>query len=109
MGARLIEPNTGPVIQKEKEIVKQMIEIYCRHKHKHPNGLCNECQELKNYCMLRLSFCRFGEEKSSCSHCKVHCYKPAYRQKIKAVMRYSGPWMLLYHPIYGVKHLFNKR
>jgi hypothetical protein len=27
---------------------------------------------------------------------------------MKSVMRYSGPWMLLYHPVYSVKHLLNK-
>ncbi|WP_338040002.1 nitrous oxide-stimulated promoter family protein [Neobacillus bataviensis] len=27
---------------------------------------------------------------------------------MKAVMRYSGPRMMLYHPIYSVKHLLNR-
>ncbi|WML32283.1 nitrous oxide-stimulated promoter family protein [Neobacillus sp. OS1-32] len=107
MGARVIEPNSGPKIQKEKEVVRQMIEIYCHRKH-HRDSLCKECQDLKNYALLRLSFCRFGEDKTACSNCKIHCYKPKYREKMKAVMRYSGPWMLLYHPIYSIKHLLNK-
>ncbi|MDR6124826.1 hypothetical protein QFZ87_004423 [Bacillus sp. SLBN-46] len=107
MRARLIEPNNGPVIQKEKEIVKEMIELYCKKKH-HREVLCKDCQDLKNYALLRLSFCRFGEDKTACSNCKVHCYKLRYREKMKAVMRYSGKWMMLYHPIYSVKHLLNK-
>ncbi|WML38486.1 nitrous oxide-stimulated promoter family protein [Neobacillus sp. OS1-2] len=107
MKARLIEPNNGRKVQKEKEIVRQMIVLYCRKNHHH-NVLCKECLDLKNYALLRLSFCRFGEEKTACSNCKVHCYKPKYRQKMKAVMRYSGPWMMLYHPIYSVKHLLNR-
>ncbi|WP_042356769.1 nitrous oxide-stimulated promoter family protein [Bacillus rubiinfantis] len=107
MGARVIQPNVGPNIQKEKEIVKEMIELYCRKKH-HRDTLCKECLDLKNYAFLRLSFCRFGEDKTACSNCTVHCYKQVYREKMKVVMRYSGPWMLLYHPIYSVKHLLNR-
>jgi hypothetical protein len=105
--ARQRELNNGPVIQKEKEVVTKMIEIYCRKNH-HNYGLCDECQDLKNYAHKRLSLCPFGEEKTACSNCKIHCYKPEYCQKMKAVMRYSGRWMLLYYPIYSVKHLLNK-
>jgi hypothetical protein len=100
--------NTGPNILKEKEMVTKMIELYCRRKHQHRDDLCKECQNLKTYAHMRLSLCRFGEEKSACSNCSVHCYKPNYRLKMKSVMRYSGPWMLLYHPVYSVKHLLNK-
>ncbi len=107
MSRQLVELNNGPNIQKEREIVKQMIELYCKRKH-HSDKLCKDCQELKDYAFLRLSLCRFGEEKTACSNCKVHCYKLKYRQKMKAVMRYSGPWMMLYHPVYSVKHLLNK-
>lgn len=101
------EPNNGPNIQKEKETVAKMIALYCRKKH-HQQQLCEECKELKDYAFKRLSLCPFGEDKTACSNCKVHCYKPAYRQKMKTVMRYSGPWMLIYHPVYAVKHLLNK-
>jgi hypothetical protein len=101
------ELNAGPNIQKEKEMVTKMINIYCRKKHHRPD-LCEECLALKTYAFKRLSLCQFGEEKTACSNCSVHCYKPDYRQKMKVVMRYSGPWMLLYHPIYSVKHLLNR-
>jgi predicted amidophosphoribosyltransferase len=99
--------NDGPNILKEKEIVSKMISLYCRKKHHH-NDLCEACQALKTYALKRLSLCQFGEEKTACSNCSVHCYKPDYRQKMKAVMRYSGPWMVLYHPIYSIKHVLNK-
>jgi predicted amidophosphoribosyltransferase len=108
MAERNVVLNNGPNIQKEREIVTKMITLYCRKKHHHSAGLCKECQDLKNYAYRRLSHCRFGEEKTACSNCSVHCYKPIYREKIKTVMRYAGPWMLLYHPIYSVKHLLNK-
>lgn len=107
MTEQTIRLNNGPNIQKEREMVNNMITLYCRRKH-HKHELCKECLNLKHYAFKRLSLCRFGEEKSACSNCSVHCYKPIYRQKIKAVMRYAGPWMVLYHPIYSVKHLLNK-
>ena len=97
--------NNGPRIQQKKEIVARMIDFYCQKKHKQEN-LCNECARLKKYAWVRLSVCRFGEEKPACSNCSVHCYKPEFREKIKRVMRFSGPWMFLHHPIYSVKHLF---
>jgi hypothetical protein len=100
--------NNGPNIQKEKEMVTKMIDLYCRKKHHHGQELCMECQDLKTYAHMRLSLCRFGEEKSACSNCLVHCYKPTYRIEMKSVMRFSGPWMLLYHPVYSIKHLLNK-
>ena len=36
------------------------------------------------------------ETKTFCSNCKVHCYKPEMRKKIRAVMRFSGPRMIFY-------------
>ena len=108
MAKQIRELNNGPRIQKEKETVTKMIEVYCRKKHHH-RELCEDCQDLKDYAMKRLSFCQFGEEKSFCSYCPVHCYKPDYRQKIKEVMRFSGPWMLLYHPILAVKHVWQEK
>ncbi|WP_062105466.1 nitrous oxide-stimulated promoter family protein [Bacillus niameyensis] len=101
------ELNNGPNIQKEKLIVSKMIRLYCKKKH-HYGMICEECHELESYALKRLSFCLFGEEKTACSNCKIHCYKPVYREQIKKVMRSAGPWMILWHPIYSVKHLLNK-
>lgn len=102
------ELNYGPIVQKEKDTVTEMIRLYCIKKHHNQQELCKDCQDLQDYALKRLSLCQFGESKTACSNCSVHCYKPEYRQKIKAVMRFSGPRMLLYHPVYAVKHLLNK-
>ncbi|MCL6604289.1 MAG: nitrous oxide-stimulated promoter family protein [Paenibacillus sp.] len=96
--------NEGPKIRKEKEIVTKMIRIYCKKKH-HQKAFCAECQDLNDYATNRLSLCPFGEEKTACAKCSIHCYKQDYRQKIKIVMRFSGPWMLLYHPIESIRHI----
>lgn len=92
---------------KEQRVVGKMITLYCRKKHKDKwNGeLCPECIELLDYARIRAEHCPFMEEKTFCSNCKVHCYKPEMREKIRTVMRFSGPWMLLYHPVLTVWHL----
>jgi len=38
----------------------------------------------------------------------VHCFKPVMRDKIKAVMRYSGPRMLRTHPILAMNHFIDR-
>ena len=92
-------------IESEKQIVTAMIKVYCHKKHQHKNSLCVECEDLNNYALKRLSYCRHGESKGFCSNCQTHCYAPQYKEKIKQVMRFSGPWMLLYYPIIAIRHL----
>ena len=69
--------------------------------------LCPQCQELLIYAHQRLERCKFGNEKPSCTRCPVHCYKPAMRQQIRQVMRYSGPRMLLHNPVLAIRHLWD--
>jgi len=94
-------------ITREKEMLPEMIKIYCRGVHKTKRGeLCPECSELCDYALYRLDHCRWGNEKNFCSQCPCHCYKPAMREKIRAVMRYSGPRIMLRHPLVGSLHAF---
>lgn len=96
-------------IEKEKKTITSMINIYCRKKHGNKKGeLCQECSELLEYAHKRLDFCKFGEEKSFCSKCQVHCYKKDMKIKIKEVMKFSGPRLLFYDPIQVIKHVFEK-
>ena len=74
----------------EQLLVSEMIALYCRRQHHSPKGsLCPECQELRDYALAR----------------KVHCYKPAMREKIRTVMRWAGPRMLPVHPILSIRHV----
>ena len=90
---------------KEIEIVSVMIKMYCKHYHHTKGELCDECSELLDYVKLRRSKCPFGDNKTFCSNCKVHCYKPEKREKIRKVMRYSGPRIFFTHPIIATKHI----
>lgn len=89
----------------EKDTVEKMIYIYCLHKHKTHGALCPECKELNDYAHLRLDKCTFGEDKPTCEKCPIHCYKPIMKEKVREVMKYAGPRMILYHPILAVRHL----
>ena len=96
-------------IEKEKEVSFLMIDIYCKKKHKTKKELCDECKQLKEYVELRLNKCPFKDIKTFCSNCKIHCYQKDMREKIKEVMRFSGPRMIFYHPVLAVKHVIESR
>ena len=92
-------------IQKEKEVVTTMVRLYCEKKEGNKE-LCPECKDLLDYAYARLDHCKFGEKKSSCKKCPIHCYKPSMREKMREVMRFSGPRILFYHPLEAIRHLF---
>ena len=91
-------------IEHEKRVVARMIELYCRHKLFLPAN-SEEARELTAYALKRLDGCKFGDKKPACKRCPIHCYKPEMREKIRAVMRWAGPRMLIYDPIAAIRHL----
>ena len=96
--------------EQEKALVSEMIALYCRKNHMVQKGrLCEECATLASYARERSDKCPFMESKTFCSNCKVHCYRPEMREKIKAVMRFSGPRMIFHHPFAAVSHVLSTR
>jgi hypothetical protein len=95
-------------ISREKKTVKIMIEMYCRANHGNASEMCGECAGLYNYAVGRTDKCPFKEQKPVCGKCQVHCYKQDKREKMRAIMRYSGPRMLLSHPVLGVMHIIDR-
>lgn len=94
-------------IEKEKEIIEVMIRLYCRRKL-HTEQLPTEYAELLAYARRRLEMCRFGEHKSACRRCPVHCYAKDKRQLMRQVMRWCGPRMILYHPLITLRHYLSR-
>lgn len=94
--------------EREKTLVSQMIVLYCRKNHG-GRSLCPECAALDAYARQRSDKCPFMETKTFCSNCKVHCYKPEMREKIRAVMRFSGPRMIFHHPVVAVRHVIETK
>ena len=94
--------------EKEKRIVSEMIGLYCHSVHKTKKGeLCAECEELNEYARSRSDRCPFMESKTFCVNCKVHCYRADMREKIREVMRFSGPRMIFHHPIMALHHVIS--
>lgn len=95
--------------EREKQMVSQMIALYCKKQHHTKKALCPDCAALDQYARQRSEKCPFMETKTFCSNCKVHCYKPEMREKIRAVMRFSGPRMIFHHPIAAVRHVIETK
>ena len=96
-------------IEREKRVVSRMIGLYCRaHHDTDGTTLCPSCSDLRAYALRRLERCRFGAEKPPCECCPIHCYAPAFRERIRAVMRYAGPRMLIHAPLDALWHLLRR-
>lgn len=99
-----------PRISREKKTIDHMAHIYC-HAHHGTRGdaLCPECSDFTAYAFMRLDKCPFQEKKSTCGKCLIHCYRPDMKEKVRKVMRFSGPRMLLHHPGEALHHAWDGR
>ena len=73
----------GKVIDREKRTIAFMIRLYCRHR-------------------------LHQQEPSECKRCPCHCYAPEQRERVRQIMRWTGPRMILYAPLEVLRHLLNK-
>lgn len=94
----------GRRIDSEKRVVSRMIRLYCQRRLG-LESLTEEYRALESYAHRRLDGCKFGDAKPACKRCKIHCYRPDMRDKIRAIMRWAGPCMILYDPIAAIRHL----
>ena len=65
-------------IEKEKQTVSRMVELYCRSHRHAEDGLCEDCAALLAYAHGRLDRCRFGNRKSTCRKCPVALLQAGY-------------------------------
>jgi len=86
-----------------------MLTIFCQNRHDSGRSLCQDCAELWDYTQTRVGRCPFADDKPTCAGCTVHCFKPAMRERIKEVMRFSGPKMPLKHPLLAIMHFIDGR
>ena len=114
-------------LEREKRIVVEMIALYCRANCDHANGaepcvrvrggavecvidtLCPSCAELARYACERSDRCPYQETKTFCVNCSTHCYRPEMRERIREVMRFSGPRMIFHHPVAAIRHVVETR
>lgn len=110
---KLVEFTTDPRYvrrAREQRTIEAMVRLYCRG-HGHPGRapLCADCAALLEYATRRLERCVFGDAKPACTNCVVHCYNAEMRERIRLVMRWAGPRMMLRHPILAYFHVRDKR
>ena len=92
-------------MKREGKTIEAMIGMHCHDLHEtEGDKVCTDCRELIDYEVVRLEKCPFQDDKTTCTTCSVHCYKPAMREKIRAVMRYAGPKMMTRHPALALCH-----
>lgn len=92
----------------EYQTIEAMVRLYCKKSHGR-KSLCSDCAKLLAYAGQRIEKCPFGVDKPTCEKCTVHCYKPEMRQRVKDVMRFSGPRMLSRHPVLAIRHLIRSK
>lgn len=92
-------------IEQDIQTIRLMVKIYCKH-YLHTNENPEQYRQLIDYAEQRLTHCRYGEAKPSCKHCTTHCYKPDMRKRVREVMRWTGPRMILYSPKAALRHIW---
>ena len=108
MSGSAVPPFRGR-LGRERRTVAAMIALRCRDLHGVGPELCDECRSLSGYADYRLDRCPYGDEKPTCVNCPIHCYARVERERMKEVMRYSGPRMLFRHPLLAIRHLLDGR
>jgi len=93
----------------EKKTIRIMTEIFCRGNHSTRKELCEDCSNLLEYSLARIDGCLYEANKPVCADCPIHCYRKDMREKIRSVMRYSGPRMIFYHPFLTIRHILRKK
>lgn len=94
--------------ERELATIRVMIRMYCADHHAE-SVPCTECAALAAYAERRIQRCVFGTAKPTCANCKVHCYTADMRERVRTVMRYAGPRMLLRHPVLAIAHVIDGR
>jgi len=104
-------PLTGGEL-KDLRVLAQFTSVYCRARHdgeKAPLSmvetdlialkldkylLCSDCRDFLSYAIRRRLRCPL-DPKLVCKHCRVHCYRPGHREKVREIMRFSGKYLIL--------------
>ncbi len=108
---------------KDLKILARFIQVYCHAKHDQQERgavplppelqprlrrhvtICPECAELLEHGITKRRLCPL-DPKPSCKQCHIHCYGPAYRQKIREIMAFSGRKLLLRGRVDYLWHYF---
>jgi hypothetical protein len=120
---------TGQVSISSKEKVDirtllRFVAVYCRNHHRDADAqpftfkgmsadtlgvkkalLCPECTRLMKYALTMRLKCPH-DPKPMCKKCDSPCYHGEYRQKIREIMKFSGPYLIKHGRIDLLFHYF---
>lgn len=128
MHERFVERMADPKTRADTRLLGDFTGIYCRGKHRgversrlvsdgvtvgvygsRPPVVCDQCAELLRYAEVRRASCP-KDPKPFCSTCDTHCYKTDMRERMREIMRYSGPRSMFHgYAIQGIRHLIETR
>lgn len=105
MKNRRLKGNKMQDIEKKREKERKAMELILSVYEKGHQEERDDIEKLRQYSMERINKCPKMATKTYCSNCEIHCYRQEYRDKIKKVMRYSGPRLFLKKPLWVVDHM----
>lgn len=104
--ARLDRLRQDTALREEADTLRAMVSHYCRHHHGTTDELCPVCRRFLDYALKRLACCPFGGGKPVCAKCRIRCYRREEGRMARLIMRWSGPRLILTHPVLSTRHLF---
>jgi hypothetical protein len=94
--------------KKDIRLIGKFVAVYCTGKHcaagraavALPFGLeerflCQDCAAFLEYAIAKRLKCPLEAEKPTCKRCRIHCYDPPRRAKVREIMAYAGRKLLL--------------
>ena len=94
-------------VSREIKTLEIMVKMYCKKVHKSVSTPCEMCQTCLEYALSRVKNCPRKSYRGLCKGCTIHCFKDEYREEIKKIMRFSGPRMMVKHPILALWHILD--
>ncbi|OGO35730.1 MAG: hypothetical protein A2147_06600 [Chloroflexi bacterium RBG_16_57_8] len=111
--------------ERDLKVLGDFVSIYCREKHRSDEKdafavkderlqqalgdkrlhLCADCIRLLHHSTAKLLLCK-QDPKPMCKKCKIHCYAPGYREKIRDVMKFSGLYLVRHGRLDLMVHYF---
>ena len=101
---------TNDHLEKDRKTLEAIGRIYCQAHHEGPRdaaGLCPSCRGTVDDTLARTTSCPYGHQ-ANCQDCDIHCQRGEARDRIREIMRYAAPRMLLRHPLMTLDYLHKK-
>lgn len=108
----MTDPGNADRIQRDLRTLQAIGSIYCRAHHadrpKNSAGMCAECSATISFTHDRAANCP-NNHQGNCQDCAIKCNRGNQQQRIRAIMAYAAPRMMVRHPLMTLEYLAKKR